>query len=109
MSKADELKARAMRSKQRQQAAPEQAPAPAKDERRVERSAVLTKPVRHTVDLSPQQHRQLERWRMDAAEVSGLSRVTSQAVLQTLVERLLSDDALAGEIREEIQRAKSRQ
>jgi hypothetical protein len=56
--------------------------------------------VRHTVDLSPVEHRQLVVWCAEAAAELARARVTGQDVLRALVLELLSDDALAQRIRE---------
>lgn len=95
MSKADEMRAAAQRRRERraqpvtERAMPVAAP-------------VRVKPVRRTVDLDPQVHRDLGRWCDDAALTLGATRVTGQDVLATLVARLLRDDELAQAVREDI-------
>jgi hypothetical protein len=58
--------------------------------------------VRHTVDLSPVEHRQFAVWCAEAAGELGVARVTGQEVLRALVVELLADDELARRIREVI-------
>jgi hypothetical protein len=65
-------------------------------------SAVRTRRVRRTVDLSPVDHRRLSQWCEDAAEELGLARVTSQDVFVALVTELLADEALSGAIRRSV-------
>jgi len=56
------------------------------------------KPVRLTVDLTPEQHAQLQRWCLDAAPSVGRPRVAGQQVLRALIGRLLTDEELARQI-----------
>lgn len=56
------------------------------------------KPVRLTVDLTPDQHAQLQRWCLDAAPHVGQPRVAGQQVLRALISRLLTDEGLARQI-----------
>jgi hypothetical protein len=56
------------------------------------------KPVRLTVDLTPEQHAQLQRWCLDAAPGVGRPRVAGQQVLRALIGRLLTDEELARQI-----------
>lgn len=56
------------------------------------------KPVRLTVDLTPDQHAQLQRWCLDAAPGVGRPRVAGQQVLRALIARLLTDEGLARQI-----------
>lgn len=65
-------------------------------------AAVRQKHVRRTVDLSPAAHRALDAWQSQAAERLGLARVTGQAVLAALVDRLLADEALAEQVTDAI-------
>lgn len=53
------------------------------------------RPVRRTVDLTPDQHRRLDLWQRDAADQLGLARVRSQAVLSAIVDELLTSPDLA--------------
>lgn len=53
------------------------------------------RPVRRTVDLTPDQHRRLDLWQRDAADHLGLARVRSQSVLSAIVDELLSSPDLA--------------
>jgi hypothetical protein len=56
--------------------------------------AAPARKVRRTVDLTAAQHRDLNRFLDEAAEVRGWSRANSQDLLATLVARLLADDEL---------------
>ena len=61
-------------------------------------AVVRQKTVRRTVDLSPVQHRALDKWQSELADRLGLARVTGQDVLSALVDQLLADDQLAAQI-----------
>jgi hypothetical protein len=64
-----------------------------------ERSAGLrTKPVRVSLDLSPQLYRDLGDWSRDAAESLGRGRVTHADTLRALVRELLSNPALSAKV-----------
>jgi hypothetical protein len=63
---------------------------------------LAAKPVRATVDLSPGQHAALRAWCGQTAVEFGRARVTTQDVLRALVDRLLSDEALAAAIRDDL-------
>jgi hypothetical protein len=63
---------------------------------------LAAKPVRATVDLSADQHAGLRAWCGETAVEFGRARVTTQEVLRALVERLLSDEALAEAIRDDL-------
>jgi hypothetical protein len=54
--------------------------------------------TRRTVDLSPSQHRALDIWQREAADRLGISRVTGQEVLATLIDQLLHDPELSAQI-----------
>lgn len=98
MSKADEIKAGAKKvSQARQQQAAEQ---PAK--RKPAGQNVRTKLVRRTVDLPPVRHAELDQWCSETARQLGQARVTGQAVISTLVARLLTDETLARKIRQDL-------
>jgi len=60
------------------------------------------KPVRRTVDLSPHHHAELDAWCAETARELGKARITGQAVLSTLVKRLLTDETLARKIRQDL-------
>jgi hypothetical protein len=62
-------------------------------------SQVEVEDVRCTVDLSPVAFRELRDWRNETADLSGWSRVTNQDVLAVLVDLLLTDEAIAGQVR----------
>ena len=95
MSKADDMRAAAQRRRERRAQPVAERPMPAA-------APVRVRPVRRTVDLDPQAHRDLARWCDDAAVTLGATRVTGQDVLATLVARLLHDDELAQAVREDI-------
>jgi hypothetical protein len=95
MSREDQIaaKAAAMSARRRPVVLDDEAePAPARS------TQVRVKPVRRTVDLSPQQHKDLSRWCDETAEALEVTRVTGQDVLVALVARLLVDDVLADQI-----------
>jgi hypothetical protein len=62
-------------------------------------SAPRERDVRCTVDLSPVAFRELRDWRNETADLSGRSRVTNQDVLAALVDLLLTDESIAGQVR----------
>jgi len=64
----------------------------------VELPARAPKPVRLTLDLSPDRHADLVRWCLDAAPAVGTPRVPGQQVLRALLTRLLTDDQLSRQI-----------
>lgn len=95
MSKADEMRAAAQKRRDRRAQPVTERPRPAA-------APVQVKKVRRTVDLDPQPHRDLGRWCDDAALTLGATRITGQDVLATLVDRLLRDDQLAQDVRDDI-------
>jgi len=97
-TRADLIRAQERR-RQEQRAATEAQPA---EQPRATARPVRTRDVRRTVDLSPQQHKDLSAWCDEAAEELGLTRVTGQDVLVTLVGQLLADDALAQTVRDHV-------
>lgn len=54
--------------------------------------------TRRTVDLSPEQHRALDRWQRDAADRVGCARITGQEVMTALIDQLLRDPDLSAQI-----------
>lgn len=96
MSRADEIRARVQRSKERQQDHKDDAPA------RPTAPRVRTKMVRRTVDLEPSRHADLDAWCAETARELGTARVTGQSVLRALVARLLTDETLARKIRKDL-------
>lgn len=57
---------------------------------------------RTTVDLPPEQNAGLTRWCLDVQDQVGGDRLHGQHVMRALVYRLLSDDALARQIVEDL-------
>lgn len=122
MSRADELKAKAEQLRQKKEAAEqrnrppvltdqappvviaEQAPVTAADKERhlAPVAAPHVKPIRSTIDLPPMRHASLKSWCGETAVQIGRSRVTTQDVMRTLVDRLLTDETLARKIREDL-------
>jgi hypothetical protein len=110
MSRADELKARALRRQERRQKvtpAVSTEPGDAQVEVRTEPARArtvdpLTKPVRQSVDLTPAEYRQLAEWRAAAAEEIGRAKVNSRDVFRALLARLLSDEELSRQIRTDL-------
>lgn len=95
MSKAEEMRAAAQRRRERRAQPVTERAMPAA-------APVRVKPVRRTVDLDPQAHRDLGRWCDDAALTLGATRITGQDVLATLVTRLLQNDELAQAVRDDL-------
>lgn len=58
-----------------------------------------TKPVRQTVDLTPQQHAALGVWRLETALALGLGRLSTQDILAAAVAVLLDDEMVARRVR----------
>jgi hypothetical protein len=59
-----------------------------------------TRPVRITVDLDPEMHRQLRIWCVN----SGLSAATQAGVLRALAARLMSDPELSAAVAADLDR-----
>lgn len=95
MSRSDALRAAQEARKARRAAAEEEKP-------RATATAPQTRPVRKTVDLAPVTNAELSEWCHDAAIKIGATRVTTQDVFTALVTRLLSDDALAAQLRDDL-------
>lgn len=57
-----------------------------------------TQRTRRTVDLSAATHRALDIWQREAADRLGVARVTGQEVLTALIDQLLVDPKLTGQI-----------
>lgn len=97
MSKADEIRASARRVRERHEdgaSATTVTTAP----------AVRTKPVRHTVDLSPDEHRRLNEVCSQAADQLGWLRLSNQKILSALVAQLVTDPELQRQVIAEVLR-----
>lgn len=97
MSAGEDLRARtrAIQSRDRAAAEPDPAPPPA---------VARTRPVRRTVDLSPDRYAALSSWQLDAALALGRTRITAQEVLATAIEVLLDDETVARRVRDRLAR-----
>lgn len=95
MNRAEEIRAKAARQKAREQAAPEDLPAPAAP-------TLRAKPIRSTVDLPSGRHASLKAWCGETAQQLGKARITTQDVFNVLAHRLLTDETLARKIREDL-------
>jgi hypothetical protein len=62
--------------------------------------------TRRTVDLPLATHRALDGWQREAADRLGVARVTGQEVLTALIDQLLTDPKLSGQIIRAIQARK---
>lgn len=65
-------------------------------------ATVRTRPVRITVDLTPERHRALKRWARDTADDLEVTDVPLADVVRVLVRRLVEDDALAEAVRADL-------
>lgn len=65
---------------------------------RIRRTAARTKPVRTTVDLSPELHRKLKTWTASAAERMDVVEVPLAEVFRVLIKRLVEDSDLADQV-----------
>jgi hypothetical protein len=101
VSKADELREKAARLKEKT-AAGTDANAATDHPVLAAVPTVRARPIRNTVDLSPHQHASLKAWCGEPAVSIGSSRVTGQDVLRALVARLLTDETLARKIRDDL-------
>lgn len=72
------------------------------------RLAVRTKPVRTTVDLHPELHRQLKRWASDASETLDATDVPTAEVIRALLRLLLEDDHVNDAVLERLREALNR-
>ena len=81
-------------------------PSPGTDTLAVDRHRphVQTTKTRVTVDFQPVDFHNLNDWLTEAAKELGVSRVTKQDVIKTLVKRLITDETLARKIRDDIQK-----
>jgi hypothetical protein len=102
---ADRLKAKADRLRAQQHTVAESVPAGEAHHHPPAAAPVHTKPIRSTVDLPPVHHAQLKAWCGETAVELGQSRVTTQDVLRALVARLLTDPALAKQVKQDILKA----
>jgi hypothetical protein len=66
-------------------------------------AAVRTRPVRTTVDMTPELHRRLKRWAQDAADQLDVADVPLADVVRALVRRLTEDDVLSAAILDDLQ------
>jgi len=102
-SRAEEMRERAARISQTAKA--EHAPkTPAASD---EQPGLHMKPIRSTVDLAPMRHAQLKAWCGETAVQLGKSRVTTQDVVRAMVERLLTDETFARNIRADLKKESS--
>jgi hypothetical protein len=65
---------------------------------RVRRTAARTKPVRTTVDLSPELHRKLKTWTARAAERLDVVEVPLADVFRVLIKRLVEERELEDQV-----------
>jgi hypothetical protein len=70
--------------------------------RRRPANTVRTKPVRTTVDLAPELHRQLKRWLADAADELEITEVPLASAMRVLIRLLVDDEKLAAEVLEDL-------
>jgi hypothetical protein len=95
-SRSDALKARLEQLNRRRERAHEL------EDRRARAAPGRDEPVRRAVMLSRSEHVRLSEWCRATASELGLSRVTGQDVLRMLVVRLLTDPALASQLRADL-------
>lgn len=69
---------------------------------RRQQATLRTKPVRLTVDMTPELHRKLKRWAADAADEIEAADVPLAEVVRALVRRLAEDDQLAAQVLEDL-------
>ena len=100
MTKKPNLAARAA-SLTKQSAGTEEAPAPART-REKPAAAVRTDPIRITLDLAPQAHRQLKALCDEIAAELGRARVPSAEVFRALLSQVEVNPALLEAVKEEI-------
>lgn len=65
---------------------------------RARRTAARTKPVRTTVDLSPELHRKLKTWTAGAAERMDVVEVPLADVFRVLIKLLVSEKELEDQV-----------
>jgi hypothetical protein len=65
---------------------------------RVRRTAARTKPVRTTVDMSPELHRKLKTWTARAAERLDVVEVPLADVFRVLIKRLVEERELEDQV-----------
>lgn len=65
---------------------------------RARRTAARTKPVRTTVDLTPELHRRLKTWTVGAAERLDVVEVPLADVFRVLIKRLVEEKELEAQV-----------
>lgn len=65
---------------------------------------VRTKPVRQTVDLTPEAHVALGTWRLETALALGMGRLSTQQVLAAAVAVLVEDEMVGRRVRARLER-----
>lgn len=72
------------------------------DTRRSGHGNVRVKPVRKSIDLPGKDAAALSAWEAETARELGRARVTSAEVVRVLVSRLLTDEQLARQVRQDL-------
>lgn len=111
MGRQEDLEAKAARMKEaaarRNAAATTEVRSPAPSELRTSVPGTRARTVRLTVDVPPQDHTELLQWCLGAAGQLGVTRVTGQEVLRTLLNKFLTDDKLGEQVLADIARQHS--
>lgn len=108
MSRADEIRKRAARftsAAARTSPPTDEQPAETRPRHQAttrRRRPPRTEPVRSTVDLDPALHHELSEWAEEAAWELGRKRITRQAILAKLAARLIADEALTQQIKDDL-------